>query len=65
MLIERARACLLVVNLQDRLLAAVARPEPVLHHVGILVRAAKRLGMPILASEQYAKGLGPTPRPGF
>ncbi|MFZ5790357.1 MAG: isochorismatase family protein [Pseudomonadota bacterium] len=60
MLIESARACLLVVDLQERLLAAMARPEPVLRQVGILVRAARRLGVPILASEQYPKGLGPT-----
>jgi nicotinamidase-related amidase len=60
MLIERERSCLLLIDLQERLIPAMHEAAPVLKHVGILIAAAKRLGIPILVSEQYPKGLGPT-----
>jgi len=60
MLIQRERSCLLIVDMQERLLPAMAGVEPLLHQAGILVRAAKRLDLPILVSEQYPKGLGHT-----
>jgi nicotinamidase-related amidase len=60
MLIERDRSCLLLVDLQERLIAAMHEPEPVLKNAGILAIAAKRLGIPIVVSEQYPKGLGAT-----
>jgi nicotinamidase-related amidase len=63
--LSRERAALLVVDVQERLSAAM--PEEVLGQVvrnlGILVDAAKRLGLPIVVTEQYRKGLGPTLRP--
>jgi nicotinamidase-related amidase len=60
MLVQRERSCLLIVDMQERLLPAVAGAEPLLHQAGILIRAAKRLDLPILVSEQYPKGLGHT-----
>ena len=60
MLLQRERCCLLVVDMQERLLPAMAGAEPLLHCAGILIRAAKRLDLPVLVSEQYPKGLGPT-----
>ncbi|HWA45967.1 MAG TPA: hydrolase [Hypericibacter adhaerens] len=60
MLVQRERACLLIIDMQERLLPAMAGLEPLLHQAGILIRAAKRLDLPILVSEQYPKGLGPT-----
>jgi isochorismate hydrolase len=60
MLIQRERSCLLIVDMQERLLPAMAGVEPLLHQAQILIRAAKRLDLPILASEQYPKGLGGT-----
>lgn len=53
---------LLVVDVQEKLAAAMP-PEAlaqVVKNVGILIEAAKILGVPVLASEQYPKGLGPT-----
>lgn len=60
MLVQRERACLLIIDMQERLLPAMAGLEPLRHQAGILIRAAKRLDLPILVSEQYPKGLGPT-----
>lgn len=60
--IEPGRAALLVVDIQERL--AVAMPPEDLwvceRNVGILLEMARRLGIPIVVSEQYPKGLGPT-----
>jgi nicotinamidase-related amidase len=60
--LSRIRAALLVVDIQDRLLPAMpdaARTE-VLRNVPILIEAADRLGLPIVVSQQYPRGLGPT-----
>jgi nicotinamidase-related amidase len=60
-----ARAALLVVDIQDRLLPAM--PEDtradVVHNAQILIQAADRLGLPIVVSQQYPRGLGPTTQP--
>jgi len=58
----RERAVLLVVDLQERLLGAMppAIGEQTVKHAAILIEAAGRLGMPIVCSEQYPKGLGKT-----
>ncbi len=60
--VDPARAALLVVDIQDRLAAAMPAEGRALleRNVLILIEAARRLGMPIVASEQYPKGLGPT-----
>ncbi len=60
MLIERERSCLLLIDLQERLISAMHEPAPVLKNARILATAAKRLEIPIIVSEQYPKGLGPT-----
>ena len=60
MLIGRDTSCLLVVDLQEKLLPAMQDPMLVVRNAGILMQAAARLGVPILVSEQYPQGLGPT-----
>jgi nicotinamidase-related amidase len=60
MLIERAKSLLLLVDMQERLVPAMADAADVTARCGILLRAAYELGVPILASEQYPKGLGST-----
>lgn len=58
----RARAALLVIDIQERLVPAMP-PEvaaQVLKNTQILVAAAARLGVPIVVSQQYPKGLGQT-----
>jgi nicotinamidase-related amidase len=60
MLLQRSLSCLLIVDVQERLTPVMTDPRRVIHHCGLLLRAARRLKLPILASEQYPKGLGPT-----
>ena len=63
--LSRSRAALLVVDIQDRLLPAMP-PDAladVLRNTSILIQAAARLGLPIVVSQQYPRGLGPTTRP--
>jgi nicotinamidase-related amidase len=60
MLIGRDSSCLLVVDIQEKLLPAMQDPMLVVRNAGILMQSAARLGIPILVSEQYPQGLGPT-----
>jgi nicotinamidase-related amidase len=63
MILEAGRSALLIVDVQERLAPVTREPEAAIARCGILMRAAERLGVPILVSEQYPKGLGPTVEP--
>ncbi len=60
MLLDRAQAQLLVVDVQDRLLPAMYDGDAMIDRCAILIQAARRLGIPVTVSEQYRKGLGST-----
>lgn len=60
MLIDAKKSTLLLVDVQERLLPAMAEPETVQSRCSILLKAAKALGVPVTVSEQYPKGLGHT-----
>ena len=60
MLLDAAKASLLLVDIQERLLPAMSAPEQVVAKSGILLHAARELALPITMSEQYPKGLGRT-----
>jgi nicotinamidase-related amidase len=60
MLINAGRSALLIVDVQERLMPAVAEADAVVRNCARLMRAAARLDVPILVSEQYPKGLGAT-----
>ncbi len=58
--LDRSKAAVLVVDIQSRLTPAMP-PEAlasVVKYTRALVGAAKELGLPVLATEQYPKGLG-------
>ncbi|MBL8661020.1 MAG: hydrolase [Rhodospirillales bacterium] len=63
MLINATDSCVLIVDIQDRLLPAVGEPDAVVANAAILLKAAAALGVPVLASEQYPKGIGHTVAP--
>ena len=60
MLIDARDSALLVVDVQGKLVPAVAGWQTLLEHVIWLIRVARRLEVPVLACEQYPQGLGPT-----
>ncbi|MCU0935628.1 MAG: hydrolase [Gammaproteobacteria bacterium] len=53
---------LVVVDVQERLAAAMPAEDRarVLRNLGILLEAARLLDVPVLATEQYPRGLGPS-----
>lgn len=51
---------LLVVDLQTRLAPAIPESAAVVARISRLLSAAEAAGLPVLATEQYSKGLGPT-----
>jgi nicotinamidase-related amidase len=62
MLAHAADSVLVIIDLQERLAAAMvpALQMGVIRNVRIMLEAATRLGIPVLVTEQYPKGLGPT-----
>lgn len=61
-LLEPARAVLLVIDVQEKLCAAMdqAALQQLTRNAGILLESANELVLPVIFSEQYVKGLGPT-----
>lgn len=55
-----AHALLMVVDMQERLLPAIHESARVVARARVLIQAAKILGLPIVWTEQYKKGLGET-----
>jgi nicotinamidase-related amidase len=60
MLVDPQSSCLLLVDIQERLLPAMTDGEAVVRNAVILAKSAARLGIPVLVSEQYPRGLGRT-----
>ena len=63
MLINRDKSQLLIIDVQEKLIAAISGKDRVIDRCVRLVRAARTLGVPITISEQYPQGLGPTADP--
>ena len=60
MLLDASKTSLLIVDVQVRLLPAMAPGNNVVARAKILLKAAKALDVPVAVSEQYPKGLGHT-----
>lgn len=54
---------LLVVDIQEKLVPAIGDHERVVFNTRRLIDGANVLGIPVIATEQYPKGLGPTVSP--
>ena len=59
-LMSRHDTALLVVDVQTRLLEAMSPPASLVWNIRRLIDGAHVLGLPVEATEQYPKGLGPT-----
>lgn len=60
MLIRAERSCLVVIDMQERLVPAMQAPARTIRNARVLMRAAGELDIPVLLTEQYPKGLGHT-----
>ncbi|MCP4231291.1 MAG: isochorismatase family protein, partial [bacterium] len=58
--LRRDDTALLIVDIQERLIPSISRINEVISNTGKLIFSCKILGVPIIVTEQYSKGLGPT-----
>ena len=61
--LDRERAALVVIDVQEAFAKAVEGFDGLVEQTAILVRGAKVLGLPVLVTEQYPRGLGDTVEP--
>lgn len=59
-LLDAARSLLVVIDVQENFRKAVDGFDALAGRIALLTRAAARIGVPALVTEQYPKGLGPT-----
>ena len=60
MKLDRTKATLVIIDVQERLMPVISNREQVEQNIVRLARGAQILGVPILITEQYVKGLGQT-----
>lgn len=60
MRLDRDNAVLAVIDVQEKLMPVIDRHKEVARNIDRLVRGCHVLGVPVLLTEQYVKGLGPT-----
>jgi nicotinamidase-related amidase len=58
--LDPLRTIVVVVDLQEKLVPAVIDHERVVKNALLLLRLARTLGLPVVLTTQYSKGLGPT-----
>jgi nicotinamidase-related amidase len=63
MRLDRENAVLVVIDAQEKLMPVIDGAEGVTRNLDRLVRGAHVLGVPVLLTEQYVKGLGATVGP--
>lgn len=61
--IRRKMSQLLIVDIQDKVLAPIPNKQKLVEMAARLIQSAKLLKVPITVSEQYPKGLGSTVEP--
>jgi nicotinamidase-related amidase len=59
-LLDAARSLLVIIDVQENFAKAVQGFDPLAERIALLAKAAARIGVPALVTEQYRKGLGPT-----
>jgi nicotinamidase-related amidase len=59
-MMHRADTALVVIDVQEKLISLIPGFDHIVWNIGRLIGSAKLLGLPVLGTEQYPKGLGPT-----
>ena len=59
-LLDRKRSVVIVIDLQGKLMGMVHRPELVIAGTVRLLQLADLFGVPVVMTEQYPQGIGPT-----
>ncbi len=59
-MIRPSNSVLLVIDIQEKFLPVIAEPKRLVFKSKTLIQAAALLDFPIVVTEQYPKGLGPT-----
>ncbi len=59
-LLDRNRSALIIIDVQEKLFPHVHEHEKLLVRMDLLISAAKLMGVPLILTEQYPKGLGNT-----
>lgn len=59
-LLDRRRAALAVIDMQEAFRKIIGDFDQITARISLLVQAAKLLGVPVIVTEQYPKGLGHT-----
>ena len=63
MRIHREKSIAVVIDFQERIFPAIHGNDRLLARVPLLLNGLKVLGVPMIVTEQYVKGLGPTVAP--
>jgi len=58
--LDRDDTVLIIIDLQERLMNAMKYRDKVYNNTNILLSTAKQFNIPVVLSEQYPRGLGPT-----
>lgn len=58
-ILNPGRCCLLVIDPQERLMKTVHKADRVIANTALMIHCAKAMEIPVVATTQYEKGLGP------
>lgn len=59
-LLSARESCLVIIDVQEKLLPVIERSEQIEHTIRFLCQAATLLNVPVVLTEQYPRGLGVT-----
>ncbi len=61
--LQRTEALLVVIDVQEKLMPVIHQSDEVARNIDRLIRGCHLIDVPMLLTEQYVKGLGPTIKP--
>lgn len=63
MRITKEKSIALIIDVQERLFPHIFKNQELTKNISVLAEGLKTIGIPVLVTEQYVKGLGPTIEP--